>query len=127
MEGTLQGHLLSGATAYQKFGNAYRRVIVPRVMNKSTRLITVSEFEKANIGRKFGAEVIQKLDAVHNGVSSHFKRNRDRALLEGLAINMDCPNSTSSFLGVRIPGKIQSVRSKPIADLRKNFHHVDWS
>ena len=105
MEGTLQGHLLSGATAYQKFGNAYRRVIVPRVMNKSTRLITVSEFEKANIGRKFGAEVIQKLDAVHNGVSSHFKRNRDRALLEGLRNKYGLPEQYILFFGSQDPRK----------------------
>src|SRR6476659_10166907 len=33
-------------TSYQNFGNLYRRFVVPRIVNKSDLIITVSGFEK---------------------------------------------------------------------------------
>ena len=41
--------LKKGFTSYQKFGNMYRRYVVPQVVRKSARIITVSEFEKKRI------------------------------------------------------------------------------
>ncbi|MCX6282901.1 MAG: glycosyltransferase family 1 protein [Bacteroidetes bacterium] len=41
--------LSKGFTNYQKFGNLYRRMVVPGVVRKCKKLITVSEFEKQRI------------------------------------------------------------------------------
>lgn len=38
-------------TWYQKFGNLYRRFLIPRIVKKAKHLITVSESEKQNIVR----------------------------------------------------------------------------
>ena len=47
-----------GGTWYQKFGNMYRRYVVPAVVKKSDKIITVSNFEKNRIKEFFGFIVI---------------------------------------------------------------------
>lgn len=42
-------------TAYQNFGNLYRRFIVPKIAEKAELILTVSEFEKQNIIEKIKA------------------------------------------------------------------------
>lgn len=73
--------LKKGFTPYQKFGNMYRRLIVPRVVKKASRIITVSEFEKRRIAAFFKIND-DKLRAIYNGVSEHFKPVTDTAILE---------------------------------------------
>lgn len=59
-------------TSYQKLGWAYRRWVVPKVIHKSAKVITVSHYEKTQILNKF-PNLKNKIDVVHNGVSSEFK------------------------------------------------------
>ena len=73
MESSYLKILKSSASAYQKFGNIYRKLVVPRVVKKSKKVITVSHFEKNRIGEFFGIKGDKKLDAIYNGVSEHFK------------------------------------------------------
>lgn len=80
MEGSLMNLLRSGAMPYQKFGNVYRRMIVPNIVKKSTKLITVSNFEKENISSFFKMKN-DKLDAIHNGIGPQFTSQIDAQLL----------------------------------------------
>lgn len=57
---------------YQKLGRVYRRLIVPKILKKCKRIITVSNFECKHITETLGLNpaIIQ---AVYNGYSKHFK------------------------------------------------------
>lgn len=59
-------------SVYQSLGRYYRRLIVPRVLHKCKRIITVSRFECAHIRKCLHPEK-EKLRIVYNGVSAHFK------------------------------------------------------
>src|SRR6478672_11872506 len=39
-------------TAYQNLGNLYRRWLVPKIVNKASLILTVSEYEKENIVKR---------------------------------------------------------------------------
>ena len=75
-EGILK-QLISSASWYQKIGNLYRRFLVNDVVKKSSRLITVSNFEKENIMNTFQLDD-QKITTVHNGVHKGFKNYFDK-------------------------------------------------
>ena len=78
MESSYFKILTGSATPYQKFGNVYRKLVVPRVVKKSRKIITVSHFEKKRIGEFFGIKNDNRLTAVYNGVSDHFKPVTDK-------------------------------------------------
>lgn len=65
---------------YQKFGNYYRRWVVPKVVEKAALIITVSEYERDRICGYFGLSH-QKVQVVSNAKASHFKVIQDQALL----------------------------------------------
>lgn len=59
-------------TLYQKMGWYYRRFVVPRILPKCEKIITVSNFECARITEALHLKKGQ-LVAIYNGYSSHFK------------------------------------------------------
>lgn len=61
-----------GGTAYQNFGNLYRRWNVPQVVKKASKIITVSDFEKGHILKRL-PRLADKLEVVHNGLSPMFR------------------------------------------------------
>ena len=73
-ENSILSLLTSSASWYQKIGNLYRRVIIKRIVNRSNRLITVSNFEKKNITNNFKIET-KKISTIYNGVNESFKIN----------------------------------------------------
>jgi glycosyltransferase involved in cell wall biosynthesis len=58
---------------YQNMGWLYRRLVVPRILNKCKRIITVSNFEKDNIISKLNIPQDQ-IVAIYNGYNDWFKR-----------------------------------------------------
>lgn len=96
--------LKKGFTPYQKFGNMYRRFVVPTVVRKSLRIITVSEFEKQRIGDffKIGGE---KLVAIYNGVSEHFRPVTDQKELDRIRNKYHLPERFFFFFGNTDPKK----------------------
>ena len=56
---------------YQKFGNRYRKWLVPKIIQKCEKIITGSEVEKVNIIKTLGLEH-DNVVVIHNGVSSRF-------------------------------------------------------
>ena len=95
-----------GGTWYQKFGNMYRRFVVPRVVKKSDKIITVSEFEKERIKKFFGFPPDDdRLVAVYNGVSQHFRKIEDEKELQRVKKLYHLPDRFLFFLGNTDPKK----------------------
>ena len=114
------GKILSGSgTTYQKFGNAYRRMIVPQVIKKSRKIITVSHFEKNRIGEFFGMKGDPRLTAVYNGVSEHFKPVSDQAALKRVKEKYHLPGHFYFFLGNTDPKKNTKGTLKAFSDFLK--------
>jgi glycosyltransferase involved in cell wall biosynthesis len=97
--------LRGSGTPYQKFGNAYRRMIVPKVIRKSKKIITVSNFEKHRIGEFFGIDNDPRLTAVYNGVSEHFRPVTDPDTLRKVKDRYRLPDHYFFFLGNTDPKK----------------------
>ena len=57
---------------YQNMGWLYRRLVVPRILDKCRRIITVSEFEKQNIISKQNIPE-QQMAMIYNGYNEWFK------------------------------------------------------
>ncbi|MDG1195272.1 MAG: glycosyltransferase family 1 protein [Polaribacter sp.] len=109
----------SSASTYQKFGNVYRKIVVPRVLKKSTKVITVSHFEKNRIGEFFGIKGDNKLDAIYNGVSEHFKPVRNSDELKRVKEKYNLPDTYFFFLGNTDPKKNTKGTLKAFSDFLK--------
>jgi len=105
MESSYYKILTGSASPYQKFGNVYRKIIVPWVVKKSDKIITVSHFEKKRIAEFFGMKNEGKLDAIYNGVSEHFKRISDENELKRVREKYHLPDHFFFFLGNTDPKK----------------------
>jgi glycosyltransferase involved in cell wall biosynthesis len=107
-------------TNYQKFGNVYRRYIVPRVVKKADKIITVSFFERNRIGDFFGfPENDNRLVAVYNGVSRHFVRITDESFLKRVKAQYQLPDRYFFFLGNTDPKKNTKGVLQAFSDFRK--------
>lgn len=93
-----------GGSWYQKLGNMYRRWVVPPVVKKSRKVITVSEFERERIGRFFGLHE-DRLLAIYNGVGKHFRPVTDPGLLTKARETYRLPENFFFFLGNTDPKK----------------------
>jgi len=111
--------LQGSGTPYQKFGNVYRKLIVPRIVQKSRKIITVSHFEKNRIADFFGMKGNPRLTAVYNGVGEHFKPVTDRAELTRVKEKYHLPDHFFFFLGNTDPKKNTKGTLKAYADFVK--------
>ena len=57
---------------YQQMGWYYRRFVVPRILKRCKKIITVSNFESGRIQERLQI-ASDKIIAIYNGVSSHFR------------------------------------------------------
>ena len=93
-------------TWYQKFGNVYRRFVVPKVIKKSDKIITVSKFEKNRIKEFFHfPNEDNRLVAIYNGVSEHFRKITDQEELNRVKKLYNLPDRFLFFLGNTDPKK----------------------
>lgn len=90
-------------TWYQRIGNTYRRLVVPTVVKKAMKLVTVSHYEQSNIEAYFGA--LEKLSVIHNGVGEHFRKISDTPLLEAVREKYKLPERFLFCLGNTDPKK----------------------
>jgi glycosyltransferase involved in cell wall biosynthesis len=119
MESSYFKILKSSASTYQKFGNIYRKLVVPRVVKKSKKVITVSHFEKNRIGEFFGIKGDERLDAIYNGVSEHFKHVTDKEVLKRVKEKYKLPEKYFFFLGNTDPKKNTKGTLKAFSDFLK--------
>ncbi len=92
-------------TWYQKFGNIYRRFVVRRLIKGCRKIITVSEFEKRRMEAFFGLQDDDRLVAVYNGVSKHFRKMEDEKALSEIGFKYSLPEKYFFFLGNTDPKK----------------------
>jgi glycosyltransferase involved in cell wall biosynthesis len=119
MESSYYKILSGSATPYQKFGNAYRKLIVPRVVKSSDKIVTVSHFEKNRIAEFFGMTGDKRLTAIYNGVSTHFKPVSDKATLKRVKEKYHLPDHFFFFLGNTDPKKNTKGTLKAFSDFLK--------
>ena len=105
MESTFVKIFKGSSTPYQKFGNVYRKLTVPQVVKKSRKLITVSHFEKRRIAQFFKMNDDNRLEAVYNGVSTHFKNIENKIELKRIKEKSNLPDNYLFFLGNTDPKK----------------------
>lgn len=89
---------------YQNFGNLYRRIVVPRLVEKSALVITVSEFEKRLIRERFQVPE-EKVRVVYNGVEARFHRKHSEQELAAFRERYKLPSQFMLFLGNLAPKK----------------------
>jgi len=94
-----------GFTMYQRFGNLYRRLLVPSALKNSKKIITVSEFEKERIRNFFDWPEDGHLVAVYNGVNDYFKPIYDDKILSDVKNKYRLPDNYFFFLGNTDPKK----------------------
>lgn len=119
MESSYYKILTGSATPYQKFGNAYRKLIVPWVVKKSDKIVTVSHFEKNRIAEFFGMREDQCLTAIYNGVSEHFKPITNKEELQRVKEKYNLPDNYFFFLGNTDPKKNTKGTLKAFSDFLK--------
>jgi glycosyltransferase involved in cell wall biosynthesis len=91
-------------TAYQNLGNLYRRWLVPKIVNKASLILTVSEFEKQNILERLPSTE-GKVQVLYNGVSPQFNNSFSQTQVEELRIEFNLPAQFVMFLGNTAPKK----------------------
>jgi glycosyltransferase involved in cell wall biosynthesis len=119
MESSYPKIMKGTGTLYQKFGNAYRKLFVPRIIKKSSKIITVSNFEKNRIGQFFGMANDNRLVAVYNGVSEHFKPITQPDILQRVKEKYHLPDRFFFFLGNTDPKKNTKGTLKAFSDFLK--------
>ncbi|ALL05822.1 hypothetical protein AQ505_10155 [Pedobacter sp. PACM 27299] len=91
-------------TAYQNFGNLYRRFVVPKIVDKSKLIITVSNFERNVILNKLNLPE-QKVKVIYNAVSPKFNTNYTPERLTEFREAHQLPLDFILFLGNTAPKK----------------------
>ncbi|MDP4292116.1 MAG: glycosyltransferase family 1 protein, partial [Bacteroidota bacterium] len=106
---------------YQRFGNLYRRWLIPPVLNKCSRLITVSKFEKERIRNFFDWPDDGHLVTVYNGVNDYFKPIANDMVLSDIKKKYRLPDKFFFFPGNTDPKKnTKNVLRAYAGYIRKN-------
>ncbi|MEZ0540707.1 glycosyltransferase family 4 protein [Fibrella arboris] len=93
-----------GGTAYQRFGNVYRRWNVPKVVQTADRILTVSHYERQRIIDHLRVAP-ERVTTVHNAVSPQFRLIDDANALAGVRARFTLPEAFLFFLGNADPKK----------------------
>lgn len=94
----------SGGSLYQMFGNLYRRMVVPGVVNRAKCVITVSNYEKNVIAAQF-PEATEKIEVIYNGKSKHFHNRYSEAEINTVLEKYGIHKPFLFFLGNTDPKK----------------------
>lgn len=91
-------------SAYQNFGNIYRRAVVPSAIKHAKAIITVSEFEKEVILKKC-PDAEGKLHVVSNAVDQRFNNNYTTEEIQSFRNEYKLPAEFILLLGNTAPKK----------------------
>jgi glycosyltransferase involved in cell wall biosynthesis len=89
---------------YQKFGNLYRKWLVPKIISKCKNIVTISEVEKINIIKVLSLPT-DAVTVVHNGVSGRFGIKPSEEMLQEVRNDFRLTNDFFLFLGNVEPRK----------------------
>jgi len=105
-------------TLYQRFGNVYRKFIVPLIINKCKKIITVSNSEKDKIEKLFKTNKL-RVEVVYNAADERFINcditNND------LLKQFDLPSQFILFHGNTDPKKNTGNVFKALSILKNNY------
>jgi glycosyltransferase involved in cell wall biosynthesis len=88
-------------SSYQRFGNLYRRKVVPLVTPRSKAVITVSQYEKERILKRLDVNP-ERIHVIYNGLNEkRFYFNQDPAFQKAVRHKYDLPEEYILFLGNR--------------------------
>jgi glycosyltransferase involved in cell wall biosynthesis len=93
-----------GGSAYQRFGNLYRKAVVPRIVNDVRCIITVSQYEKTRIREVFGVDE-QRVVVIPNAVSERFRASYSDSQIESVRARYRMPQRFILFHGNTAPKK----------------------
>lgn len=91
-------------TAYQNFGNIYRRTVVPTLIKRADTIITVSEFEKRAIVERLNVPD-EKVRVIYNAISHRFNTDYEKGHVEAFRAKKALPKDFILFLGNTAPKK----------------------
>jgi glycosyltransferase involved in cell wall biosynthesis len=109
---------LSQGSSYQKFGNIYRKLIVPKIVPKAVKILTVSDFEKDRIQQYFNLND-QRILTAYNGVGAHFQPVLGQTELNNAKAKYQLPDQFIFFLGNTDPKKNVKGVLQAISILKK--------
>jgi glycosyltransferase involved in cell wall biosynthesis len=109
---------LTKGTYYQIFGNFYRRWIVPKVVRKAARILTVSNYEQKRIADHFSLDVNHVI-TVYNGVGEAFRKIDDVKTTGSIKKKYSLPDNYVFFLGNTDPKKNVQGVMEALSILRK--------
>lgn len=104
----------TSSSLYQRLGWHYRRWNVPRILNKCYRVITVSHFEAARIGKIMNLPT-DRITTVYNGFSNHFKPLEKSDYIR--TVNKYCKDSDYFFFLGNTDPKKNTLRTLKAYDL----------
>lgn len=119
MEKSIPKLVFGEGTNYQKFGNVYRKLVVPQVIRRAKKVITVSQYEYNNISNFFHIQDKNKLTTVYNGVGENFQPITDARVLAEVKKKYHLPNRFFFFLGNTDPKKNTAGVIKAYSDFIK--------
>ncbi len=95
----------SKGTWYQRFGNLYRRLLVPKIVRNCQKIITVSNYEKEIIQAYFNTLPKERIIAIHNAAGKHFSEPITDAHIQRIRSEFQLPDNYVFFLGNTDPKK----------------------
>lgn len=91
-------------TLYQRFGNLYRRLVVPRILPQCKAILTVSNFERDRITQFLGLPQ-GRIETLYNGVGAHFQPVTNPEAQAAIRKKYHLPERYIFFLGNTDPKK----------------------
>lgn len=89
---------------YQNLGRLYRKLIVPVVLKKAKKILTVSEFERNRISQVTGIAE-QKLRVIYNACGKHFVHTHPESKITEIRNRYKLPGQYIFYLGNTDPKK----------------------
>jgi glycosyltransferase involved in cell wall biosynthesis len=91
-------------TPYQQLGKIYRKYLVPQIVGRCAKIITVSRQEKDRILKRL-KRPSEQVEVVYNGVGPEFRKVTDEKLLQEVKEAHQLPEQYVLFLGNQDPKK----------------------
>ncbi len=111
------------STNYQKYGNLYRKWLVPKIVKKCKSIITISEVEKINIIETLGLHD-EVVIVVHNGVSQRFGQKPGLQIIKEIRTRLGLLEDYFLFLGNVEPRKNVKNTVKAFVDFAEKNQNI---
>ncbi|TAH02920.1 MAG: glycosyltransferase family 1 protein [Sphingobacteriales bacterium] len=99
-----QNNFSNKGSWYQSLGNTYRSLVVPIVVKKAIRIITVSQYQKDIIVQKLNI-LPQKISVIHNGVDERFFSTHTALEIQNTLLKYDIKPGYIFFMANTEPRK----------------------